>query len=141
MNEDLSQNNNEFKIFGITIEKLSIIYGLFLIFWGIMISFLSNSNSLTSYIPSILGIPVFIFGYLSTKFNSKKKLFMHLVVFFGLVIFIGGLDFIRSIIIGNFFANYWADMSKLMMLLTGFFFIYQCVRSFIHARKNRDANI
>mgnify|MGYP001188060117 CR=1 FL=1 len=141
MNEDLSQNNNEFKIFGITIEKLSIIYGLFLIFWGIMISFLSNSNSLTSYIPSILGIPVFIFGYLSTKFNSKKKLFMHLVVFFGLIIFIGGLDFIRSIIIGNFFANYWADMSKLMMLLTGFFFIYQCVRSFIHARKNRDANI
>ena len=84
MNEDLSQNNNEFKIFGITIEKLSIIYGLFLIFWGIMISFLSNSNSLTSYIPSILGIPVFIFGYLSTKFNSKKKLFMHLVVFFGI---------------------------------------------------------
>ena len=141
MNEDLSQNNNEFKIFGITIEKLSIIYGLFLIFWGIMISLLSNSNSLTSYIPSILGIPVFIFGYLSTKFNSKKKLFMHLVVFFGLIIFIGGLDFIRSIIIGNFFANYWADMSKLMMLLTGFFFIYQCVRSFIHARKNRDANI
>ena len=141
MNEDLSQNNNEFKIFGITIEKLSIIYGLFLIFWGIMISFLSNSNSLTSYIPSILGIPVFIFGYLSTKFNSKKKLFMHLVVFFGLIIFIGGLDFIRSIIIGNFFANYWADMSKLMMLLTGFFFIYQCVRSFIHARKNRETNI
>ena len=137
MNEDLSQNNNEFKIFGITIEKLSIIYGLFLIFWGIMISFLSNSNSLTSYIPSILGIPVFIFGYLSTKFNSKKKLFMHLVVFFGLIIFIGGLDFIRSIVSGNLFSNIWADISKLMMLVTGLFFVYQCVKSFIHARKQR----
>ena len=141
MNENLNQNNDEFKIFGITIEKLSILYGLFLILWGIMISFMSNSNSLTSYIPSILGIPVFIFGYLSTKFNSKKKLFMHLVVFFGLVIFIGGLDFIRSVITGNFFTNYWADISKLMMLLTGFFFIYQCVRSFTHARKNRETNI
>ena len=135
MNDDLNQNNSEFKTLGMTIEKLSIVYGLFLIFWGIMVSLLSGSNSFTSYIPSILGLPILIFAYLSTKFISKKKLLMHIVVLFGLIVFLGGLDFIRSILIASVFDNYWANLSKLAMLLTGLFFTYQCIRSFIHARK------
>ena len=138
MNTDLNQNNNEFKILGMTMEKLSIFYGLFLIFWGIVISFLSGSNSFTSYIPSILGMPILVFSYLSIKFISKKKMFMHIVVLFGLIIVIGGLDFLRSLISGYAFENFWADISKLMMLLTGLFFVYQCVRSFIHARKVKE---
>ena len=138
MNDKLSKNNNEFKTLGITIENFSIVYGLFLIFWGVMISLLSGSNSFTSYIPSILGLPILIFAYLSIKFISKKKMFMHIVVLFGLIIFIGGLDFIRSITTGVVFENFWADISKLMMLLTGFFFTYQCIRSFIHSRKMRE---
>ena len=138
MNINTSQNLNEFKIFGLSIENFSVFYGLFLIFWGIMISLISGSNSFTSYIPSILGLPILIFSYLAIKFISKKKIFMHIVVLIGLLIFLGGLDFIRSIITGNAFENFWADISKLMMLITGFFFIYQCIRSFIHARKVRD---
>ena len=138
MDTDINQNNNEFKILGMSMEKLSILYGLFLIFWGVVISFLSGSNSFTSYIPSILGIPILVFAYLSTKFLSKKKMFMHIVVLFGLIIAIGGLDFLRSLISGYAFENFWADISKLMMLLSGFFFVYQCVRSFIHARKVRE---
>ena len=138
MNINTSQNLNEFKIFGLSIENFSVFYGLFLIFWGIMISIISGSNSFTSYIPSILGLPILIFSYLAIKFISKKKIFMHIVVLIGLLIFLGGLDFIRSIITGNAFENFWADISKLMMLITGFFFIYQCIRSFIHARKVRD---
>ena len=140
MDNNLDQNKSEFKTLGITIENLSIFYGLFLIFWGIIISFLSKSDSFTSYIPSFFGIPILIFSYLSIKFISKKKLFMHIVVLFGLVIFLGGLDFIRSITSGNIFENYWADVSKLMMLLTGAFFTYQCIKSFIHARKMKDKN-
>ena len=140
MSMDTNQNNIEFKILGITMERLSIFYGLFLIFWGIVVSFLSGSNSLTSYIPSLLGIPVLIFAYLSTKFISKKKMFMHIVVLFGLIIAIGGFDFLRSLITGNAFENYWADISKLMMLISGLLFVHQCVRSFIHARKVRDLN-
>ena len=65
-------------------------------------------------------------------------MFMHIVFLFGLVIFLGGLDFIRTIIGGNIFENYWADLSKLMMMLTGLFFTIECIRSFIHARKIRD---
>tara|TARA_Y100001958_G_C20763720_1_gene242678 strand:- start:108 stop:536 length:429 start_codon:yes stop_codon:yes gene_type:complete len=138
MNTDINPINNEFKFLGISMEKLSIIYGLFLIFWGVIISFLSGSNSFTSYIPSILGIPILIFAYLSTKFLSKKKMFMHIVVLFGIIIVIGGLDFLRSLISGYAFENFWADISKLMMLLSGFFFVYQCIRSFIHARKVKE---
>ena len=138
MNTELNQNNNEFKIMGLTMEKLSVFYGFFLIFWGVIISFISGSDSLTSYIPSFLGIPILVFAYLSIKFITKKKMFMHIVVLFGLIIFIGGLDFIRSFITGIVFENFWADISKLMMLLTGFFFTYQCIRSFIHSRKMRE---
>ena len=140
MDDTEKTNIDEFKVFGITIEKISIIYGTFLIIWGVIISFLSNSNSFTSYIPSVLGIPILIFSLLSIKFVNKKKTFMHIVVLFGLIIFLGGLDFLRTFINGNIFENYWADMSKLMMMLTGLFFTIQCIRSFIHSRKIRDVN-
>ena len=133
-----NQNNSEFKVAGLTMEKLSIYYGVFLILWGVIVSFVSGSDSMTSYIPSILGIPILIFSYLSIKFESKKKMFMHIVVIFGVIIFLGGLDFIRSLITGNAFGNFYADLSKIMMLITGLFFTYQCIRSFIHARKIKE---
>ena len=138
MDTEINQNNNEFKVLGLTMENLSIFYGFFLIFWGVLISLISGSDSFTSYIPSILGIPILIFAYLSIKFITKKKMFMHIVVLFGLIIFLGGLDFIRSIITGVVFENFWADISKLMMLLTGLTFTYQCIKSFIHSRKIRE---
>ena len=128
----------EFKVLNLTIEKFSFFYGLFLIVWGFVISFVSGSGSFTSYIPSFLGLPIFIFSYLAMKFRSKKKIFMHIVVIFGILIFLGGVDLIRSFISGNAFNNIWADVSKLMMLLTGLYFSFQCVRSFIFARKNQN---
>ena len=134
-NEEL---NKEFKVLNLTIEKLSLYYGFFLIAWGIIVSFVSGSSSATSYIPSFLGFPLVIFSYLAIKFSSKKKLFMHIVVIFGLIIFLGGLDFIRTLISGYAFENLWADISKIMMLLTGLYFLIQCIRSFVFARKNRE---
>ena len=138
MNNNL--NINEFMVFGIKIENFSVFYGTFLIFWGVIVSFMSGSNSFTSFIPSIIGLPILIFSYLSIKFENKRKLFMHVVVFFGLVALLGGLDVIRSIINGSLFSNFWADISKLMMLVSGLFFVIQCIRSFIHARKIKDIN-
>ena len=130
--------NKEFKVLNLTIEKFSLTYGFFLILWGVVISFISGSSSATSYIPSFLGLPLIFFSYLTIKFPSKKKLFMHIVVIFGLIIFLGGLDVIRSLIGGYVFENFWADVSKTMMLLTGLYFLVQCVKSFIFARKNRE---
>tara|TARA_B100000683_G_scaffold201720_1_gene195029 strand:+ start:498 stop:920 length:423 start_codon:yes stop_codon:yes gene_type:complete len=130
--------NQDFKVLGASIEKFSIYYGSFLIIWGIVISFISGSNSFTSYIPAFIGIPILIFASLAIKFANKKKLFMHIVVLFGLVAFLGGLDLIRTIVAGYAFENLWADLSKTMLAITGFYFTLQCVKSFIHARKMRD---
>tara|TARA_B100000780_G_scaffold49121_1_gene30451 strand:- start:116 stop:535 length:420 start_codon:yes stop_codon:yes gene_type:complete len=134
-----NQNNNvkEFTFLGKSIENISIIYGIFLIIWGIAISFISSSNSLTSFIPSLFGLPILLFSILSIKIPAKKKLFMHIVVTFGLIVFIGGLDFSRGLLKGTSFNNMWADTSKLMMLTTGLMFTFLCVKSFIFARKNK----
>ena len=135
---DQQIGNLEFKVFGLNIENFSVIYGSFLIFWGLLVSFISGSNSLTSFIPSFIGLPILIFSNLSIKFTSKKKIFMHIVVLFGLIAFLGGLDFFRSILNGTVFQNIWADISKLILLTTGGYFVYQCIMSFIFARKNNN---
>ncbi len=137
---DHHSNVNEFKTFGLSVEIFSVLYGLFLIFWGVIVSFISGSDSMTSFIPSIIGLPILIFSKLSLKFEKKKKLFMHIVVFFGLVTMLGGLDLIRLLVNGSIFLNFWADLSKLMMLVTGTFFVTQCIKSFIHARKLKRIN-
>ena len=124
-----------FQFLGLTVEKISIFYGIFLIIFGIFISLVSNSNSLTSYIPTFFGIPIFAFGYLTMRYPEKKKLFMHIIVFIGLIIFLGGLDFLRSY--PNFFENLWADLSKLSLLISGLIFTYINIQSFIFIRKNK----
>ena len=124
-----------FQFLGLTVEKISIFYGIFLIIFGIFISLVSDSNSLTSYIPTFFGIPIFAFGYLSMRYPEKKKLFMHIIVLIGLIIFLGGLDFFRSY--PNFFENLWADISKLSLLISGLIFTYINIQSFIFIRKNK----
>ena len=139
----MEENNNhiteikEFTFLGKSMESISIIYGIFLIIWGVAVSFISGSNSLTSFIPSIFGLPILLFSFLTVKLPSKKKLFMHIVVTFGLIVFIGGLDFSRGLLKGTSFNNMWADTSKLMMLTTGLMFTFLCVKSFIFVRKNK----
>ena len=135
--ENQNTNIKEFTFLGISMESISITYGIFLIIWGIAVSVISGSNSLTSFIPSIFGLPILSFSILSVKFPNRKKLFMHIVVTFGLIVFIGGLDFSRGLMKGTSFTNMWADTSKLMMLITGIIFTYLCVKSFIFARKNK----
>ena len=125
----------QFQFMGYTVEKISIFYGIFLILFGIFISLISNSNSLTSYIPTFFGIPIYAFGYLSMRYPEKKKLFMHIIVLIGLIIFLGGLDFFRGY--PNFFENFWADISKLSLLISGLIFTYINIQSFIFVRKNK----
>ena len=52
---------------------------------------ISDSQSLTSLIPSALGL---------FQLGMNKSLFMHLAVVVGLIMFIGGLDIIRTLL-GN----------------------------------------
>ena len=125
---------NEFTVFRYGMEKITVIYGFFLVFWGLAVSAISQSDSITSFIPSFLGLPLIIFGFLALMIPVRKKLFMHIVVLFGLLIFLGGLDVARSY--PEIFFNFWADLSKIMLSVTGLVFTYLNIRSFIYARNS-----
>ena len=74
---------------------------------------------------------------MAVLFPTKIKIMMHIVVLFGLLIALGGLDVFRSFFSGNFLNLFWADLSKLMMLITGTFFTILCIQSFRFARRNK----
>ena len=129
--------NKEFTFLGNTMENVAMIYGIFLIVWGIGVTILSDSQSITSLIPAIFGIPILILSFIAKKLPNKKKVLMHIVVLIGMIIFLGGLDIIRGLIQGNIFTNIWASSSKLMMMISGLVFTILCIKSFIYNRKNK----
>ena len=130
--------NKEFTFLGNSMENITIIYGIFLIVWGVAVTIFSDSQSITSLIPTIFGLTIIILSFLAKKFPNRKKLFMHIVVLIGFIIFLGGLDLIRGLIQGNIFVNLWASLSKFMMMISGLSFIILCIKSFIFNRKNKS---
>ena len=129
--------NKEFTFLGNSMENIAMIYGIFLIVWGIGVTILSDSQSITSLIPAIFGLPITILSFFAKKFPDRKKFLMHIVVLIGLIIFLGGLDLIRGLIQGNIFVNLWASSSKFMMIISGLVFTILCIKSFIFNRKNK----
>ena len=138
MDTDATKLNTEFLVFGLSIEKITAIYGGILIFWGLAVTFISGSTSITSYIPSMFGWPLLFLGVMALKAPNYKKILMHIVVVIGLLIFLGGLDVIRNAMSGTLADNPWATASKSMLLVTGAYFSVLCVKSFIYARKMRS---
>jgi peptidoglycan/LPS O-acetylase OafA/YrhL len=117
------------------VPNLTLGYGAFLIAWGIVVSILSDSTSFTSYIPSMLGAPLALAGVMVMRMPEKRKLWMHIAATFGLLCAIGGTRFFM--VMGN--GNPYASGSMLMLLVTGSAYTAVCVRSFIAARKAREA--
>ena len=135
-------SDQEFEFLGNSMENISIKYGIFLILWATIISWVSQSESFTSWIPAILGFPIFISGWLARIKPEKKKLFMHIAVLFGLLVFIGGLGFLIDL--GSKsgpFQNPYVGSSKLILMISGALFCFLCIKSFKFARakKNQDA--
>ena len=126
-----------FSVAGQTMPKLTIYYGSMLVLWGVAVSILSNSGSVTSLFPSFLGLGVLVPGILAQNNPEKKKFWMHIAVVFGLLCALGGTRFFMVMSDG---INY-ASGSMLMLLITGSIYTYFCVQSFIYARKNAEASI
>lgn len=114
------------------LPNLTTGYGATLVLWGIAVSILSESDSITSYFPSMLGAPILLSGVLATRNPEQRKLWMHIAVSFGLLCAIGGTRFFMVMSEG---LNY-ASSSMLMLLVTGSAYTFLCVRSFIEARKS-----
>ena len=117
------------------VPNLTLGYGAFLIAWGIAVSILSDSNSITSYFPSMLGVPLALAGVMVMRMPEKRKLWMHIAATFGLLCAIGGTRFFLGM--GDGITH--ASGSMLMLLVTGSAYTVVCVRSFIAARKAREA--
>tara|TARA_B110000003_G_scaffold275606_1_gene318726 strand:+ start:2300 stop:2680 length:381 start_codon:yes stop_codon:yes gene_type:complete len=117
------------------VANVTIGYGAFLIAWGIAVSVLSESNSITSFFPSMLGAPLLVSGVMTLRKPEKKKLWMHIAATFGLLCALGGTRFFM--VMGD--GLDYASGSTLMLLLTGSAYTTVCVRSFIAARKAREA--
>ena len=111
-------------------------YGLFLVVWGIAVTVLSGTDSVTSLFPSFLGAPIAISGWMAKSNPEKRKFWMHIAVSFGLLCALGGTRFFMVMGDG---LNY-ATGSMLMLLLSGTAYTALCVRSFIQARKAREAS-
>lgn len=126
--------SEQFTVGGQSIPNITTGYGAFLVAWGVVISQVSDSDSITSYFPSLLGIPLLISGVLANKIPEKRKLWMHIAATFGLLCALGGTRFFMVVSDG---INY-ASGSMLMLLITGSIYTYICVQSFIHARKARE---
>lgn len=126
--------SEQFTVGGQSIPNITTGYGALLVVWGVVISLVSGSESITSYFPSLLGLPLLISGVLANKIPEKRKLWMHIAATFGLLCALGGTRFFMVMSDG---INY-ASGSMLMLLVTGSIYTYICVQSFIHARKARE---
>ena len=127
-----THNTQDFRVFSLSIEFLTTIYGLFMVIWAISISLISGSSSITSMIPAFIGVPLAFIGFISMIKPTFRKALMHIAVVIGIIAFLGGLDFFRGM-----FNNYYAGLSKLMLLITGFVYVYFCVQSFIFVRRQK----
>jgi hypothetical protein len=132
-------SEKEYQVFGLNPEKISVLYGAVLVVFAICVSFTSESKSFTSYIPAMLGLPILIFGLISIWVPAKQKLFMHLNVLIGLIIFLGGLSVLGSLFSGTLLTtSFWADLSRLFMSISGVVYLTICIKSFIFIRKQRE---
>ena len=127
-----THNTQDFRIFSLSIEFLTTLYGLFMVIWGIAISLISGSTSITSMIPAFMGVPLAFIGFISMIKPTLRKALMHIAVVIGIIAFLGGLDFFRGM-----FTNYYAGLSKLMLMVTGFVYVYFCVQSFIFVQRQK----
>jgi hypothetical protein len=125
----------EFQCCGFGMPMISKGVGLVLSVWGIAAYIISDMASVTAMIPTFIGAPILLMGFLSEKMPEKRKLFMHIAAVFGVFAVIGSTR-IFSMLGGDYGLTFF---SLLLLMVLGVFYTVVCVKSFIHARKSREA--
>ena len=123
----------EFQCCNMSVPKISKIAGGILTAWGVFAYVYSGMESITAMIPAFMGVPILLMGFLAEKNPEKRKLFMHIAVTFGLLAALGGLR-ILTMLSGPYDL---AFASHAVLVLVGGVYTFICVKSFIHARKQR----
>ena len=114
------------------LPNLTTIYGILLTLWGLIVTGISESQSISSFAPALFGLPLLVSGEMAKAPGASRKLWMHVAVTFGLLAALGGTRFFMVMSDGLDYAS----SSMLMLLVTGSAYTFLCVRSFIEARKS-----
>ena len=137
MAEESVAKEEGFTIMGQNMPNITIGYGIFLVIWGISVLIISDSDSPTKY--SVIGasIPMLLTGILASKYPEKRKLWMHIAATLGLLFAIGSIMPLAMADYSDL--NIMSFSSQLMLVVTGTIYTIICVKSFIWARKQREA--
>ena len=113
--------------------RVTILFGISLGITGIVGFYLTGAKHLTALIPAFIGIPLFVCGIIAAK-EAMRMLAIHIAVLVGLIGFIGAAATLFKA------DQEWAAIvSKSITSALCATFVGFCVRSFIQARKAREA--
>ena len=119
--------------------NITIIIGLLLIALGAGGYYGGGQASMTAMIPAFFGLPIALLGVVALKEKLRKHA-MHGAVLLGLLGFVGALmSPIMKLIRRETIELNLATGSQLAMAAICLIFVVLCVRSFIAARKSREA--
>ena len=124
--------------------RVTYVFGVLLILVGLIGYFATGSAHPTALIPTWFGLALVVGGILAiSPSEGRRKLFMHINVTIGLVGLIGavasalhGYEHARSLGIDPDCKALAAQLSMAVLLLI---YVNLCVRSFIKARRSRQA--
>jgi peptidoglycan/LPS O-acetylase OafA/YrhL len=124
--------------------KVTYVFGVLLMLVGLVGYFGTGSVHPTALIPTWFGLALCVGGFLAiSPSEGRRKLFMHINVTIGLVGLIGaiasalhGYGHARSLGVDPDYKALAAQLSMAVLLLI---YVNLCVRSFIKARRSRQA--
>jgi uncharacterized membrane protein len=122
------------------VAKTSITFGIILIILGLYSYFGISSESITALIPTFLGIPVLIFGFLALNEKYLKHA-MHgaaILMLLGFGGTVGGLIKFFRMLGGEVFERPAAITIQAIMALICLIFLILAIKSFIDARRKRS---
>ena len=120
---------------------VTVVYGALLIILGVTGYFMSGMISVTALIPAFLGIIILVCGLLAQK-ESRRKLFMHIALVFGLLGLLGSdsaLPSLFTMLGGEEVTRPGAVIGKSVTAILSLVFLIIGVKSFIDARRKPAA--
>jgi uncharacterized membrane protein len=124
------------------VAKIAIVFGVLLILLGVVGYAMSEPRAVTALIPAFFGLPIAICGGVALNPGARKHA-MHAAAALGTLGLLGvaGMVIPRAIKLagGEPLARPLAFWMQTIMLLILIIFVGLCVRSFIEARRAREA--
>ena len=124
--------------------KASLITGMLLTLLGLVTYYFAiplgaEKASVTALIPTFLGVPLMLLGYFSIFKPHLRKHLMHVAVVLGLLGFLASTGRLIPVMIKNPSLGIGPVSLMIMAIICGVF-VVMCVRSFIAARRAREAS-